>query len=602
MLSALHRLLDLFDRGERVPLLGLFCAIVATAFVQALSVASIVPFMTLVANPHAITENGWLGRIYAFLGFADPRQFLIAAGIAVLVLIIASNALSALTTWWSLRIVWSKNHTLSRRLLKKYLSQPYTYFLNANTAHLSRNILGEVQAVVQGILTPVMNGLAKLVVAMALTGLLLMADPRVAMIVAALLGGAYGLMYTATRRRQARIGQERLQANALRFKTAAEAFGGIKEVKVAGREQHFLRRFSAPSALFSRHMASNQIVSALPRYVMEPVVFGGALLIVLLSLLAQRDVSRILPVVSLYAFAGYRLMPALQQVFAGLASLRFNLPALATLHNDLFLDAPHVARSADMPPFTARAVIAFEHVIQLKDVVFAYPGAATPALHNVSLEIPKNSSIGLVGPTGSGKTTLVDVMLGLLQPQKGTLCVDGRPVDAVAAGSWNRIVGYVPQHIFLCDDTLSRNIAFGVPDEEIDMQAVEVAARIANLHEFVVTLPQQYGTMVGERGVRLSGGQRQRIGIARALYSDPQVIIFDEATSALDGITEAAVMEAIHNIGRAKTLVMIAHRLSSVRQCDAIYMMEGGRVINAGTYQELIDSSSVFRAMAGGAV
>ncbi|HET7584818.1 MAG TPA: ABC transporter ATP-binding protein [Gemmatimonadaceae bacterium] len=605
MLADLRKILDLFEGRERLGLLALLCVIVVTALAQMAGVASIMPFMALVADPTVVTRHRVLSRVYAMFHFTNMQHFVIAVGFGVLILILVNNVLSALTTWLTLRLVWNKNHSLSVRLLRKYLSQPYVYFLNCNTSDLSKNILGEVNSVITGILIPVLNALARAVMVTALIALLVVVDVRLAVTIGLGFGGAYGVIYLGVRRRQGRIGRERLHANTLRFKTAAEAFGGIKELKVTGREDHFLRRFTGPSALFSRHMANNQIVSAVPRYVMEPVAFGGALVIILLSLMAGRNVTHILPIVSLFAFAGYRMMPALQQVFLGVTSLRFNRAALHVLHADLLEPNRHPP-VASVPerialPQKGASALAFTRAIELRKVTFRYPECSTPALEGIDLVVPKNGQIALVGATGSGKTTLVDVLLGLLVPQEGQVLVDGAPVNAAMLPGWKRLVGYVPQHIFLCDDTLARNIAFGMPDDEIDMAAVERAAKIANLHEAVGSLADGYHTVVGERGVRLSGGQRQRIGIARALYNDPELIIFDEATSALDGITEAAVMEAIHNIARAKTLVMIAHRLSSVRDCDAIYMLDKGRIVQSGTYDELIGSSSVFRAMAGGA-
>ncbi len=344
MLSTIRKVVDLFEGREKLRLAGLFGAILATGMVEAVGVASIMPFMALVGNPNIVSGGGRLGKLYTALHFTSVHRYLIAVGAAVLFLMFLSNALGAFTTWATLRIVWRKNHTLSQRLLRKYLSQPYSYFLNCNTADLSTNVLGEVNSVTVGTLVPLLNAVSKLIVALFLIGLLLVVDVRIAASVAVVLGGAYGAIYVSARRTQARIGRERLHANTLRYKTAAEAFGGIKELKVMGREEHFLKRFRAPSALFSRHMASNQIVATLPRYIMEPVALGGALLIVLLALVGNRDVGHVLPIVSVYAFAGYRLMPALQQVFGGVTSVRFNQPALDTLYADLMDSGVNPAR------------------------------------------------------------------------------------------------------------------------------------------------------------------------------------------------------------------------------------------------------------------
>jgi ABC-type multidrug transport system fused ATPase/permease subunit len=299
-----------------------------------------------------------------------------------------------------------------------------------------------------------------------------------------------------------------------------------------------------------------------------------------------------LPTIALYAFAGYRLMPALQAIYSAVTQLRFAGPALDALHADLMsLQPAH-------PNFNQEA-ITLKQAITLNQIQFRYPNAPQPALKKLSLTIPAKSTVGLVGATGSGKTTTVDLILGLLEAQQGTLDVDGQAITEHNRRSWQRAIGYVPQQIYLADDTVAANIAFGLDAKDIDQSAVERAARIANLHEFVINeLPQQYQTSVGERGVRLSGGQRQRIGIARALYHSPQVLILDEATSALDNLTEQAVMEAVHNLGHEITIILIAHRLSTVKACDTIFLLEKGELKAQGTFDELTHANEKFRAMA----
>jgi len=312
----------------------------------------------------------------------------------------------------------------------------------------------------------------------------------------------------------------------------------------------------------------------------------------MLYLMAQSgSFASALPIIALYAFAGYRLMPALQQIYGALTSLRFAGPALDALHQDLMSLQP-------AGPNTQQPAMPLTQAITLNNIVYRYPNAATPTLKSISLSIPAKSTVGLVGTTGSGKTTTVDLILGLLDAQEGTLAIDGQPITDHNKRAWQRAIGYVPQQIYLADDSVAANIAFGIEPEQIDLAAVERAAKIANLHEFVISdLPQGYATTVGERGVRLSGGQRQRIGIARALYHNPQVLILDEATSALDNLTEQAVMEAVHNLGHEITIILIAHRLSTVRECDQIFLLEKGELKGSGIYDELTASSQQFKAM-----
>lgn len=599
------KLLELFDRRERRQFAWILLTMLVMALVSTFGVAAIMPFMSLLANPGAVHDNRWLSYAYELFGFSSPTAFLFAIGIATLLLLMFSNALRAFTDWMILRFVRDMQHELSRRLLAQYLSEPYAFFLNRNTATLSKNIFSEVGAVINGVLMLFMKGLSQGVLAISILVLLIAVDVWLALSIAFIFGALYGLIFAGIRKKQAELGRERLVANSLRFKAADEAFGGIKDVKVLGREHHFIDRFERPSRRFMRAVASNQMMSQLPHYALETLTFGGILIIILYLLGTGHSMEGALPLLSLYAFAAYRLMPSLQQVFLSVTQIRFNTPALEELHHDLAnigrstpLHSSREAVSAAAPP-PAPPALALE--LRLSGVSFTYPGAEEPALRGVDLSLPRNQTIGLVGATGAGKTTLVDLILGLYLPDRGSIAVDGVELTEAMLPVWRRQVGYVPQQIFLSDDSVLNNIAFGVPDSEIDCPAAERAAEIAQLHDFILTLPEGYATVVGERGIRLSGGQRQRIGIARALYQDPEVLIMDEATSALDTLTEDAVMEAIRRLAGRKTMVLIAHRLSTVEDCDLIYLLDHGRVTGCGTYQELRRTHSVFQAMAGGA-
>jgi ABC-type multidrug transport system fused ATPase/permease subunit len=424
--------------------------------------------------------------------------------------------------------------------------------------------------------------------------LLLLVNPMVALLVALVLGGAYGLLYKFARVTLHSAGRASVEAATQRAKHALEALVGVKEIRLLGREAEFLERFRVPSRRLADAQTRAQALALLPRYAVETIAFSLILALAIYLLGTGRGIGELLPLLGLYAFAGYRLMPALQQIFAGFAAIRNSQAALEVVVADL--EETHAA-----PAVThGRAdVMPLRSAVDLVDVRFRYPGETTWALQPVSLHIPKNGSIALVGATGCGKTTVVDLLMGLLQPLEGRLRVDGVELDERNVRSWQRNIGHVPQQIFLCDDSIARNIALGLPDAEIDMTGVERAARLARLHDFVTDgLPKGYDTLVGDRGIRLSGGQRQRIGIARALYRDPDFLILDEATSALDNVTENAVLEALQTLAGRKTIVMVAHRLTTVIGCDEICVMEQGRIVERGTYEELMGTSQRFRSLA----
>lgn len=612
MIEIARQFLRLCNPSERRRLAGMIAAMTASAVWAAFGIASVVPFIGLVANRTAMNEHAWLRRAYEWSGVATPEGFLFLVGLATLGMLIASNAARAFTEWRILRFARDLEDRLATQLFATYLAQPYSFFVDRHTAELSRNVLAEVASVVNGLVVPAMNGLAHLLLAIVIVALLVVVDAWLALWVLGTLGGIYGAVFAISRSKQSRLGADRVATNALRFKVTSEALGGIKAVKALDREREFLARFSRASRRHARLLASNAVLRDLPRYAVESIAFGGMLVIVLYLIGAGYRLDRALPLVGLYAFASYRLMPALQQVFTAVVHVRFNAAALGQLHQELTGDGQRTARGRaprpHVPSSTPPAADAepaavepppFTSAIRFHDLTFTHAGAAAPALRHIDLVLRRNQTVGLVGATGSGKTTLVDLLLGLLDADAGSISVDGVPLTGEMMPAWRRRIGYVPQQIFLADDSVRRNIAFGLPDSEIDEEAVVRAARLACIHDFVAALPDGYDTAVGERGVRLSGGQRQRIGIARALYGNPELLVFDEATSALDVPTEDAVMDAILAVAGQKTVVLIAHRLSTVKACDVVYLLDEGRIVASGRYDELLASEATFRAMTG---
>jgi ABC-type multidrug transport system fused ATPase/permease subunit len=590
MRDLLRQLRGILSRHEKQHFAWLLLAIFCMGIFEMAGVASIMPFMQLVSDPSAIENQAWLRRLYEGFAFRSPSSFLLAAGLVVLGLMTLANAFTVFTLWLQHRFAWNSSHAIASRLLRRYLHQPYAFFLRRNTAVLSKQVLSEVNELAQGVLLAVATLVARSFVTLVIFALLVVVDPLLALVLFAGFGSIYILVYRGSRSFLGRLGRERFRANEQRFQAANEALAGIKFLKMSGRENHFLERFVEASRRFTRVEPRRETATIAPVYFMQTLAFGAILVLILYLLATEGDLQNAIPFLALYALAAYRLMPSLQLVFTAVSRIRYQRPIVGSLFRDL--------QDAGSTPATAPpAPIPFEREIRVRGLTFRYGTDAPPVLDRIRLTIPRYARVAFVGPTGSGKTTLIDLIAGLLDPTHGEVFIDDCRLDVASARSWQARIGYVPQEVILYDDTIARNIAFGRPDVAIDHAWVEEVVRLADLHDFVAALPEGYATRLGDRGVRLSGGQRQRLGLARALYGRPDVLLLDEATSALDGLTESAVLRNI-TAGAGLTLLTIAHRLSTVRDYDCIYLLDGGRIVAEGRYEDLIEHNTDFRRLA----
>lgn len=597
-MKAIKKIFMILSPSERKRASLVLSMILVMAFLDMLGVASIMPFMAVLSNPEVVQTNQILSAAYTFshkFDVSTPQEFLFFLGVMFFLMLCFSLSFKALTVFVQARFALMREYSIGKRLVEGYLHKDYSWFLSRNSADLGKNVLSEVNLVVADVLIPLMNIIAQSAVSTALLLLLIVVNPVLALNIALVLGLTYSLVFKISKNVLSRIGKERLDNNEARYVAVNEAFGAAKEVKIGGLESFYTERFALPAQSYAKNLATANIIGQLPRFLLELVVFGGMLLVILFLMYQNSSFSSALPVLSLYALAGYRLMPSLQGIYTSVSQFRFAAPALDSLI--LELNGIQSGQSSSEEISVNGALPLMKNII-LNNVVYQYPNTEDPIVKNINLKIPAKSTVGFVGSTGSGKTTTVDIILGLLNPQQGTLEIDDQVINEQNRKAWQSSIGYVPQHIYLADDSIEANIALGIDPKDIDQNAVERVAKIADLHNFVVKkLPERYKTRVGERGVRLSGGQRQRIGIARALYHNPQVLVLDEATSALDNLTERSIMEAVNHLGKEITVILIAHRLSTVKECDTIFFLDNGEVTGCGTFEELLKSNEAFMKM-----
>ncbi|HET8692889.1 MAG TPA: ABC transporter ATP-binding protein [Steroidobacteraceae bacterium] len=585
-----RKLLSLFPRRDRLRILALLASTTVTGLLQAVGVAAIMPFIAVVADPGLVRSNPWLARAYSSLEFEGTNEFLVFLGICAMAVLLVTNVLVALNAWLTFRVCHIGEHDLSRRLLRTYLRSPWQLMLQRNSAELLKMLVSEVDRVVIRTLMAGIGVFSDLVTTLFMVALLLWIDPVVTAATLAVLGVAYGLIYALVTPRVVRLGTEFPALNTEAYKNAHEALAAAREIRIAGSEEHFVERFSRPLLRLSRNSIRYSTLDIIPAQALELIAFGGLIAAAVYLLSESGDAARVVPTIAMFGFAAYRLIPALKDLFDGLEAIRYNMVALEPLWRDFNLpDSGPGPRERELPPP--------REGIRLEQVAYTYPGGRQPALTGVDLALEAGKSHCLVGSTGAGKSTTLDVLLGLLRPSAGRVLVDGRPLGEGDLRAWQRHIGYVPQSVFLLDDSVAANIALGVEAAEIDMARVERAARIAQVHDFIVRdLPQGYGTLVGERGASLSGGQRQRIGIARALYRDPPVLVLDEATNELDLVTELKLLDALRGLGR-RTIVFVSHRATVAGFCDQVAVFEGGRVAARGDYESLTAADSPYRSL-----
>lgn len=595
-LTTFQKALQMLSPREKTTGLWVLGLIVVKGIGDVISVATVMPFLSLLGTPELVRTNPIANYFYTLFGFDSIDGFIFMVGVGIVLVLVSISALRSLTAYALNRWIFMREYTLSRRLLSNYMSQPYEFFLNRHTDELKTYILNESRRVVAESYRPAAEIINSLMTFVMIVAFLVWAEPGTTLISILAFGACYGALYLSLKGLLRRMGTEVLFTNKARFRATGEALGGIKQIKLLNRERNYISAFSIPAERQAKVRAINATLRQVPKFGLEAIAFGG--IIILTLVLVTRNggvesgaIASTLPVLGLYAFAGYRLLPTMQTMYASFATLRYGAAAVDAVYEDLNKLKP----TETLPKSVA---VALEHSknITFKNISYRYPGTTEGGLDDVSFEIEKGMTVGVVGTTGAGKTTLVDVFLGLLPATSGEIVVDGETLTKDNMRRWQASIGYVPQDIFLVEASVSENIALGIPKDEIDHEAVRNAAQSAQIHDFIMTeMPNGFETNVGERGVRISGGQRQRIGIARALYRNPDVIVFDEATSALDNTTERELMREINALSGAKTIIMIAHRLSTVRDCDFILVLDKGRLVGQATYDELLADNSYFQ-------
>ena len=599
MRDLLHKLSYLFTPREKRNGVILFVMMVLGALAEVVGVGAIPAFVGVINMPERLLENDKVRYVYDLLGMDSPQEMVLWAALALILVFIVKNSYLAFLVYVRARYTTNRQVTISNRLFRAYLHSPYAFHLQRNTAELLRNTNSEAGAITGGVLLPMMSILMEFMVLVFIFVLLFAVEPLVSLLTFGVFGTITVVFYRATRGKINEYAKEEQRHRKQSVQAVNQGLGGFKDARILGREQFFLGSYQESTWYQAKAARFKDMISAMPRLFLETMAVAGLLGVASLLVAQERALETVIPTLALLGVAIVRLMPSFTKISGSFTSLKWGERALNVVYDDVVMLEREDMEFKKRQEGQEGKPLPFTRGIRLDNLSYAYPGSAEAALREVNLAIPKSASVGFVGPSGSGKTTIVDVVLGLLTPTGGKVLVDGVDIQE-RLPAWQRKIGYIPQSIYLTDDTVRRNVAFGMDDDEISDEAVWEALDAAQLRELIASYPDGLDAMVGERGVRLSGGQRQRIGIARALYHKPEVLVMDEATSALDNQTERLFVEALEQLQGEHTMIVIAHRLSTVRDCDTLFMLEDGQLVASGSYDELAATSEEFRRMAGG--
>lgn len=594
--TIIKELFELLNPSQRRKLFYLQLLLVVTSFTEIIGIASIGPFMALIGDSTILESENMMSKAYLYFNFSSKEDFIFFTGLTVLMLLTLSTAVSIFTTWLLTMFGVKVGASLASDLYRYYLNQSWLFHVNNTSAELTKRITIETERVTSGIIMRILQINSKIFFSFFMVLAMIIYNPFIAIIGASIFLVAYWLIYQMVKVKLQQFGRNITNESSMRFKLINEGLGGIKDILLLGKQNYFAKQFNESSDNLAFSSGMNMVITALPRYFMELVTFGTIIILVLyLVTLHEGNLGSILSLLSVYALASLKLIPAFQAIYSSLTTIKGNYSGFESIKNDL-----KMSRNKNYEKLNLKKDKKFKMKknIVFHNISYKYPNTKEYVLKDLNCLISANTTVGIVGGSGSGKSTFIDIVMGLIRVSKGHIEIDNSILEDKDLSSWQKNIGYVAQSIFLSENTIAENVAWGVNIGDIDLDKVNNAIKLSHLDEFIKKSPEGIYTKVGERGVQLSGGQRQRIGIARALYNNPDILIFDEATSALDSITEKIIMDAINDFSGKKTIIMIAHRLTTVEKCDEIFFIDKGNVIDRGSYQELLTRNITFRAMA----
>jgi ABC-type multidrug transport system fused ATPase/permease subunit len=584
-LSIIKKIKFILTKGELGKGYILLVYMIIAMFFETLSIGLIAPLIKVVSEPDILTSTNYLTGVASFLGVDSHNSMIFNFSIIIIVIYIIKNIYLGFFSWFKIKYLATLKMNISNRLFVIYLSQPYVFHLQHNSGQLIQNIASETNIFTGRFLNSIAVIFSEVLVMTGILILLITVEPVGASVVISVFIGVGWLTLYLTRKPVKKWGIERQFNDGKRIQHLQQGLGGVKDALLLNRTETFVKKYQAHNFLSTSSEWKQGFVQDIPRFWFEVLVVLGITLMVIIMSYQGKQVSTILSILGIFAVSAFRLMPSITRIIAATQSLQYSFPVLNTIYRELNLKSPNTVKN--IVANSTNKNLKFNNAIVFNNVNFTYPLSDKPSLSNILLRISKGECIGIVGSSGSGKSTLADVMLGLLKSDSGEVLVDNRNIHENIR-NWQDHIGYVPQSIYLVDDSLRNNIAFGIPEDEIEHSRVERAISAAHLSNFIHDLPMGLDTFVGERGVRLSGGQRQRVGIARALYCEPDVLILDEATSSLDNLTERRVMQTIYELHKEKTIIIIAHRLTTIVDCDRLYRLENGTIVEEGSPQELL--------------